>query len=306
MVVDHYAPLGVARNATGAEFQAAHRTLVKQYHPDKYPDDYTADERDAALRRFHAVREAYEVLTKNRAAYDAQLRRAEYDEVLAAQARTAERDRRRTQAELADLLRRATANTWHQAQPGPDARVVFRVSNWFRPEPLRIVNSSDGSFVDLGLVHGGYSYRFPGLGFPGPTGLRGDLFVDVEVVLPQRGADLFERLHLTAADARDGGVFRSPVDGAPLQFGSPVAPGRYRFPGQGEYGSFGGPPGDLIVDVEVERAGLGQRVGWAASAAVAAVVRGVAAVLTAVFWVVVAIAAVVLISVLIDLAQDRW
>ena len=45
-------------NATNAEIKKAFRTLAKQYHPDRNPDDKDA------LRKFQEVNEAYEVLSK--------------------------------------------------------------------------------------------------------------------------------------------------------------------------------------------------------------------------------------------------
>jgi curved DNA-binding protein len=63
---DPYEILGVSRTATQEEIKKAYRRLAKQYHPDRNPNDKSAEQ------RFKEVRAAYEVLG------DAQ-RRAQYD-----------------------------------------------------------------------------------------------------------------------------------------------------------------------------------------------------------------------------------
>src|SRR3954463_3582272 len=54
-IVDPYRALGVARSATDAEIKAAHRKLVKRYHPD------TGSKSDT--ERFLRVQDAYRVLS---------------------------------------------------------------------------------------------------------------------------------------------------------------------------------------------------------------------------------------------------
>jgi len=65
--VDYYETLGVSRTATDSEIKKAYRTLVKEVHPDAaHPGD---------IARFHAIQEAYEVLSDSaqREAYDARV-----------------------------------------------------------------------------------------------------------------------------------------------------------------------------------------------------------------------------------------
>ena len=66
-VVDHYAVLGVARDASADEIRAAYRRAARASHPDVNPGDESAHE------RFKRVQLAYEVLgdAGRRAAYDA-------------------------------------------------------------------------------------------------------------------------------------------------------------------------------------------------------------------------------------------
>ena len=63
---DYYEILGVNRTATEAEIKKAYRKLAVQHHPDKNPDDHTAED------KFKEAAEAYSVLSdaQKRAAYD--------------------------------------------------------------------------------------------------------------------------------------------------------------------------------------------------------------------------------------------
>lgn len=53
--VDHYEVLGINRDAKPDEIKAAFYKLSKEYHPDRNQDE-------EAVRKFHEVNEAYEVL----------------------------------------------------------------------------------------------------------------------------------------------------------------------------------------------------------------------------------------------------
>jgi len=63
---DYYEVLGVARDASEGDIKKAYRRLAMKYHPDRNPDDDTAEE------RFKEASEAYEVLAdaEKRQAYD--------------------------------------------------------------------------------------------------------------------------------------------------------------------------------------------------------------------------------------------
>ncbi len=63
---DYYEVLGVARDATADDLKKAYRKLAVKYHPDKNPDDKSAEE------KFKEVSEAYDILSdeQKRAAYD--------------------------------------------------------------------------------------------------------------------------------------------------------------------------------------------------------------------------------------------
>lgn len=63
---DYYEILGVTRQANADELKKAYRKLAMKYHPDRNPDDKTAE------HKFKEAKEAYEILSdpQKRAAYD--------------------------------------------------------------------------------------------------------------------------------------------------------------------------------------------------------------------------------------------
>jgi len=67
MAKDLYEVLGVSKKASQEEIKKAHRKLVRQYHPDRNPDDKQAED------RFKEIQAAYDVLgdAEKRKEYDA-------------------------------------------------------------------------------------------------------------------------------------------------------------------------------------------------------------------------------------------
>ena len=64
---DYYEVLGVGKNDTSVEIKTAYRRAAQKYHPDRNPDDASAEE------SFKEAKEAYEVLSdpRTRRQYDA-------------------------------------------------------------------------------------------------------------------------------------------------------------------------------------------------------------------------------------------
>ena len=63
---DYYETLGVKRDASEADLKQAYRRLAMKYHPDRNPNNESAE------KNFKEAKEAYEVLAdgEKRSAYD--------------------------------------------------------------------------------------------------------------------------------------------------------------------------------------------------------------------------------------------
>lgn len=62
MSKDYYQILGVSKSATQDDIKKAYRKLAMKYHPDRNPDDKTAEE------KFKEAAEAYDVLRDEKSA----------------------------------------------------------------------------------------------------------------------------------------------------------------------------------------------------------------------------------------------
>jgi curved DNA-binding protein len=182
--------LGVPRDADLVTIRDAYRRLAKRYHPD-LTVSMPPEEHARADTRMREINLAYDALTRDRAGYDARLRRQE-----------------------------------SAAGPPPDSGPVARGRR--------------------------------------PAG-------------PRRGDDDVLSVTLDARESRDGVAFTSGIDGEPILLPPGVEPGRHRLPGRGHFGSYGGPRGDLWVEVHVlaplvEPRGRGRRAPGAAPRGIGAAV----------------------------------
>lgn len=208
---DPYQVLGVARSATEEEIKKAYRKLARQHHPDRTKGDD---------RQFKAINNAYEMV--------------------------GEPDKRKLFDEFGDAAFR----------PGFNADAA---KQWSR------------------MGRGAFAGQGPGGGFPGGGGYGGTHgfsgMPDMEEILrqfagggfgaqgqgmgrgPRRGQDLNATLEVDLAEALKGGQrqFHSP-GGAEVGVRIPkgVRHGtRLRVPGKGAPGFDGGPPGDLLLMVQL-------------------------------------------------------
>lgn len=171
---DHYATLGVPRDASATQIRDAYRKLARQYHPDLHPEDTAAEE---VLKR---VNEAYEVLS------DADKRRkyhmlgTEWDAILR------DEDALRREAGFAPV---AEAAAGAAAAAGRYARVYRDRTDSY----LTLVNTARVAIVGLALV---------GVAFIAPYEWRSR----VPAVQPRPALNIYE----TAASMRDlsGALYR--------------------------------------------------------------------------------------------------
>jgi len=223
MPADFYKELGVARGASDDEIKKAYRKLAAQLHPDKNPGDKKTE------ARFKNVNRAYQALSDTE-------KRKLYDE--------------------------------------------------FGEEGLREgFNSAAARSYRSGPMPGGYRTRRGGGGgvnvedlfsSPGesPGGGIGDLFGDLFSRSGRRGSssgmkgsDIASEVSVDFISALRGAELKLRLQDGGDEITVRVPPGagdgdKVRIPGHGAPGAYGGPPGDLILNIRVskhphfERSGL--------------------------------------------------
>ena len=215
---DYYRILGVEKSATEKDIKRAYRKLARQYHPDKNPDDKSAEE------KFKEINEAYEVLgnAENRAKYD-QLGR-----------------------------------NYHRYQQMGGAPGGFDFSQWAAAGgPGGSYRSVNIDFDDLfGGSGGGFSefFRtiFGGGGMRGQTGGQ-----DPEAMFRRQtrapGRDIEQRIDITLEEAFQG-TQRTLAHADGGQFTAKIPPGvktgsKIRYRGKGEQGPAAS--GDLFLVIRV-------------------------------------------------------
>lgn len=221
---DYYQLLGVKRDATVAELRKAYRKLARQYHPDvnKSPE---------ADRRFTEISEAYEVLS--------------------------------------DVEKRKTYDRFGHAGlgsgptsggPGGGFRHTWSGPGGAQPGGSIDVESLFGEMFGSG---GGSPFGFGGFQ-PGPGGPGG---VQAQPP-PQKGQDLLHRLSLSFMTAASGGEEHVLINmGSSRQTITVKIPpgiedgGKLRVKAKGQMSPNGGPPGDLIITVNVGKHPLFRREG---------------------------------------------
>jgi DnaJ-class molecular chaperone len=221
---DPYQIIGVAKDASQADVKKAFRKLAKQHHPDQNPNDPKAKEKFAELNA------AYEILgdEKKRGAFD----RGEID---------AEGKPRGFEGfPGGGGFRRGGAGG---AGPGGAQHFEF---NFGGGSPFDAADL----FSDLFGASAGRGRGGPGAGRGAGAGRGGG-------APRQPGADVALETHVSLETALHGGKARVLTpSGKTLEINVPagVEEGKQiRLRGQGQPGPAGGPPGDALVTVHVQK-----------------------------------------------------
>ncbi len=265
MSKDYYEILGVPRDASQEEIKRAYRRLVKKYHPDMYPGD-----KAEAERKFKEITEAYEVLSdpQKRAQYDryghvgpeqgfdfgpADFRRARevFEEVFG----------RGAFEDLFDLFfgggGRAATRT--RAQRGEDLEYRVKIS---------LEDAAFGTRIRATIPRYVPCDRCGGTGMEPGTGLKTCPTCRGTGRIEYRHTSLFGTFINVRPCPECGGtgsVLESPCrkchGGGRVRERSEISVeipkgiedgARLRLRGQGNAGIAGGPPGDLIIVVEIQ------------------------------------------------------
>jgi curved DNA-binding protein len=214
---DYYKDLGVARGASDEEIKKAYRKLAAKLHPDKNPDDKKSE------ARFKVVNRAYQALSDKE-------KRSLYDEF------GEEGLREGFNPQAARAYRNGVAS------PGNFSRGRGRGGGAVNVEDLF---SSAGGGESPGGIGDLFGDLFSRGGRRGSSaGMKGSDIaseVSVDFVSALRGAELKLRLQ----DGGDEITVRVPPGAGDGD--------KVRIAGQGAPGAFGGPPGDLILNIRVAK-----------------------------------------------------
>ena len=225
MAADFYKELGVSRTASDDEIKKAYRKLAGQLHPDKNPGDKKTE------TRFKNVNRAYQTLSDKE-------KRSLYDEF--------------GEEGLREGFNSAAARAYRGGSPGSYG--------------TRRRSSGSVNVEDL--------FSSPGSEPPGSGGI-GDLFGDLFSRAGRRGgsspgmkgSDIASEVSVDFISALRGAELKLRLQDGGDEITVRVPPGagdgdKVRIPGHGAPGAYGGPPGDLILNIRVakhphfERSGL--------------------------------------------------
>jgi curved DNA-binding protein len=213
---DYYATLGVDKSASQPDIQRAYRKLARKYHPDINKDA-------SAEAKFKQIGEAYEVLKDPE-------KRAKYD-----QFGSAWKNAQRTGS---------PPPGWEGVQfdfGGPGGGFDFGGSG----------PSGFSSFFEMLFGGGG---PFAGASGFGGAGGRGQ-------PMPRRGGDQESRIPITLEELMRGGkrqiTLQDPATGRTETIEVTIPKGlragqKIRLAGKGGHGAFGGPSGDLLLQIDLE------------------------------------------------------
>jgi curved DNA-binding protein len=208
---DYYKILGVGKSATPEELKRAYRKQAFKYHPDHNKGDKAAEE------RFKEVNEAYAVLSDKE-------KRRQYDMF------GAEGFQQRFSQE--DIFRNF------------DFGQIFKEFGFGSDDLLGRIFGAGGAGRQRPFTRGGGFQSGSPFGRPAQQ--------------PHRGADLSLDLQVSLKEAAFGGsrTVRLTHGGRQEQVAVKIPPGiasgkKLRLHGKGEQGPWGGPPGDLLIRLQV-------------------------------------------------------
>jgi len=271
---DYYAVLGLEKNADKDQIKKAYRKLAIKYHPDKNPDDKTAE------GRFKEVSEAYAVLS------DPEKKR-QYDQFGEAgfHQRYSQEDIFRN-ADFGDIFREfgfgdddifsqlfggrghRTGRRTAQPRPVKGQDFLMRVTIPFRQAILgaerRIDLDREGTPEQIQVrippgVEPGQKLRIAGKGGPGSSGgPQGDLLLEIQVTHDPRfqrdGKNLFHTVKVPLTGACLGTSVKVPTldEEKLVKIKAGTKNGsKIRLRGFGVPGRAGQPAGDLYAVIEV-------------------------------------------------------
>jgi curved DNA-binding protein len=288
-IPDLYKTLGVSEGASAEEIKKSYRTLAREHHPDRNPDDPNAEE------RFKEIQQAYEILgsEQKRSEYD-RMRRDPFasrgvggPEGAGRFYRTPDGTYVRVESTgfgpeggfsfsdegnaFGDLFERFFGGRGGHAASGParpetqasgsdiEARVKLSFEEALKAGKKEVVLPS-GEKVRISVPEGvedGTRVRLRGRGQPGPRGQRGDLYITFDVQPSTRfrreGRNLITTETINIAEAILG-TARTLTNAYGEQIRLQVPPGtqpgeRLRLRGQGVRTAEGF--GDLYVEMRV-------------------------------------------------------
>lgn len=221
---DFYKVLGVDKKADDKEIRKAYRKLARKWHPDQNAGDMKAE------AKFKEIGEAFAVLSDKE-------QRERYDAIRAMGAGGPRYTGGGSGGGFEDMFGGMFGGAG-QGEPG----VRYQTSGGGFGGAEDILSSLFGGMGGGGASFGGGSPFGGGQQYAAPS--------------PQKGADLSTATTLTFKQAYEGETLQFSMDGKSMKVRIPagVRDGqKIRLPGKGQPGVNGGPAGDLVVKVTVQK-----------------------------------------------------